>query len=106
MQDLISRAALQAAYEKECVGECGICDHVKQNPVGCALIDNAPAVDAVEVVRCKDCMHWQECTQWGNGKCLILSEDPEPMGREHTVYTKADDFCNYGEKNLRCWLDK
>ena len=28
----------------------------------CAAIDNAPAVDAVEVVRCKDCKNHGKCT--------------------------------------------
>ncbi len=28
----------------------------------CAAVDNAPAVDAVEVVRCKDCKNHGKCT--------------------------------------------
>ena len=38
-------------------------------------LDNAPTVDAVEVVRCKDCIYQAECafTEWlgrnGNGFC-------------------------------------
>ena len=53
------------------------------------LISEAPTVDAVEVVRCKACIYWQdnnggypheEC-RWG--KC----ETPDP-----------DDFCSYGER--------
>lgn len=52
-------------------------------------IRNQPTIDAVEVVRCKDCKYWQdnnvgyphdEC-RWGNG------ETPDP-----------DDFCSYGER--------
>ena len=52
-------------------------------------VDEQPTVDAVEVVRCKDCKYWQdnndgypheEC-RWGNG------ETPDP-----------DDFCSYGER--------
>ena len=54
-----------------------------------SFIDDAPTVDAVEVVRCKDCKYWQdnndgypheEC-RWGNG---------ETPG--------ANDFCSYGER--------
>ena len=47
--DLISREKLQKAFERECIGECGCCKHIKHNPEGCALIDNAPAVDAEPV---------------------------------------------------------
>lgn len=56
--DLISKAALQAVFEGECVGECGCCKHIRHNPEGCSLIDNAPAVDAEPVVRCRACEHW------------------------------------------------
>ena len=47
--DLISRSALQKVFEAECVGECGCCKHIRHNPEGCALIDDAPAVDAEPV---------------------------------------------------------
>ena len=53
------------------------------------MIRKRPTVDAVEVVRCKDCKYWQdnndgyphgEC-RWGHG------ETPD-----------ANDFCSYGER--------
>ena len=50
-----------------------------------------PKVDAVEVVRCRDCKHWDvrpingRCTL---GKCLKLSR---VMG--------DSSFCSYGERN-------
>ena len=53
-----------------------------------------PKVDAVEVVRCKDCEHWK----------LIDSLNPH---RECQIFyglhdygylTGADDFCSYGER--------
>ena len=52
------------------------------------LIDDVPTVDAVEVVRCKDCKRYVE------GHCLRElgggSYVPFPM--------KPDDFCSYGER--------
>lgn len=55
-------------------------------------IENAPTVDAVEVVRCKDCKH---C-------CLDLSgrENHLCMRKEvgFVVRRKANDFCSYGER--------
>lgn len=48
-------------------------------------IDEAPTIDAVEVVRCKDCKHFDGsysypiCCRW-----------------EETI--KPDDYCSYGEK--------
>lgn len=51
---------------------------------------SAPTVDAVPVVRCKDCQFWQRHTQVNRdyGKC-------ERCG---TVTTKCDDFCSLGAK--------
>ena len=60
-----------------------------------AAVENAPTVDAVEVVRCKDCKH-----------CML-----DLSGRENhlcmrkevgfVVRRNADDFCSYGER----WTD-
>lgn len=50
------------------------------------LLEKAPTVDAVEVVRCRDCKHYKpdeyECG------CDFAGGLP---------YVKADDFCSYGE---------
>ena len=51
-------------------------------------INNAPTVDAVEVVRCKDCKHWQICVDGVTAWCPLLMDK----------VTKADDFCSYGER--------
>jgi hypothetical protein len=57
------------------------------------IIESAPSVDAVEVVRCKDCKHRREfagnhteictCSEWGNDM-LIMHPD--------------EFFCQYGER--------
>ena len=57
-------------------------------------IENAPTVDAVEVVRCKDCKwfadnnngEWYGCWLYNT----ILSNERDKPGR--------DDFCSYGER--------
>ena len=59
-------------------------------------IDNAPIVDALEVVRCKDCQKWIAditCHTYINGEM-------HPMGCcQHTRRFTADcDFCSHGEK--------
>ena len=57
-------------------------------------IENAPTVDAVEVVRCKDCKHWS----------YISGLDKEPRctvfcGLHSKAYpTDPDDYCSYGER--------
>lgn len=60
-----------------------------------------PTVDAVPVVRCKDCDFWRGDlktgrAEWGNvtAPCEEWS-DPE---NGHTRYTQPTDFCSYGER--------
>ena len=52
-------------------------------------VKDAPAVDAVEVVRCKDCMFFQPYEgEEHKGDCEEL------VGLESCVY--EDDYCSYG----------
>ena len=52
-------------------------------------LDEAPTVDAVEVVRCKDCKHYDKryALTPGGIWCAYWGVDP-----------LADDFCSYGER--------
>ena len=53
-------------------------------------IANAPTVDAISVVRCRDCKHWHKGT---------LFCDYMPYGEaQERVNWYADDFCSYGER--------
>ena len=42
-----------------------------------SLINDAPTVDAVEVVRCKDCEYWEcnDCKNDNHGYCPISEND-------------------------------
>ena len=80
--DLIDRKALIAEYDRVHIG-----------PPGGArkLMEDAPSVEAVEVVRCKDCKGW--CTEeiakrYGVDRYCTMTMFP----------TDADDFCSYGER--------
>lgn len=60
-------------------------------------IDNAPTVDAVPVVRCKDCKHYRN---YPNGLCYLHTE-PKSNARGYSgeaVCVEPDDFCSYGER--------
>ena len=75
-------------------------------------VRNAPAVDAVEVVRCKDCKWYEPCTEWGidatTGRYDHSKIIKKPYGECHGqdfVFTEAgclrvgdDDFCSYGKR--------
>lgn len=51
-------------------------------------IDKAPTIDAVPVVRCKDCKHCDP----ENHHC------DHHMGTAAPLRRKPDDFCSYGER--------
>ena len=57
------------------------------------LIGDAATVDAVEVVRCKDCKHYQKEFDFASKECGIFCG-----AFEHGYPTKPDDFCSYGER--------
>ena len=57
------------------------------------LIDAAPEIDAVEVVRCKDCKHYKpqkKTAHWENRANYC--------NRIVTIKVQPDDFCSYGER--------
>ena len=54
------------------------------------VLIQAPAVDAVEVVRCRDCVHWGGVAY--GFICRKLS------GINSKICMDADNFCCYGER--------
>ena len=57
-------------------------------------IDTESTVDAVEVVRCKGCKHWEPVHEHiPHMECQIFCG-----AYEHGYPTNADDFCSYGER--------
>ena len=61
-----------------------------------ADIDTIPRVDAVEVVRCRECKHWKP----SGSKAGNSFSDMEYIGGcEFTNYCRREsDFCSYGER--------
>ena len=47
-------------------------------------ISELPSADVVEVVRCKDCRHWQD----GGFSSYCICDG----------FTHSDDYCSYGER--------
>ena len=62
----------------------------------CDDIEESPTVDAVEVVRCRECVHWKPIgSKAGNS----FSDMEYIGGCEFTKYCRrASDFCSYGER--------
>ena len=55
-------------------------------------LDKMPTVDAVPVVRCKECKHFVI----SEGVCALLSNNYEPP-----VYCGDEDFCSWGRRKER-----
>jgi hypothetical protein len=85
--DLISRSALIAEHCSGCdVLADGLCDYDVCGSV--QLMMEAPAVDAVVVVRCKDCV-------WG----IVSARNPLiKWCNKHATHFRDNDFCSYGER--------
>lgn len=54
-------------------------------------IDTIPRADAVEVVRCRDCIHYF------SGACLKIYSDGD-VSQYAWQERNEDDFCSYGER--------
>ena len=64
-------------------------------------VDNAPTVDAVEVVRCRDCKHWHEETGWCNQHSHFVDIEGgacHPWESSEWKMFVENDFCSYGER--------
>ena len=61
-----------------------------------AFLDKFPTIDAVPVVRCRECKHWKP----SGSKAGNSFSDMEYIGGcEFTNYCRREsDFCSYGEK--------
>ena len=59
-------------------------------------LDDSPTIDAVPVVRCRECKHWKP----SGSKAGNSFSDMEYIGGcEFTNYYRTEsDFCSYGER--------
>ena len=65
-----------------------------ENPEICTQeINSIPAADVAPVVRCKDCVHWDDDPD-------TYGTDDGPKGKCMKSFETmcADDFCSYGER--------
>ena len=56
------------------------------------MLEARPTVDAVEVVRCKDCKHD------GTWQCHMEYDEYHPEADIHHDMHGDDDFCSYGKR--------
>ena len=83
---LINADELNKVFDMVCSNE------VLRKQIG-QYIDSAPTVDAVEVIRCRDCKHYSRLCS-----CLLHSEIADIYSSGFAVMMDGNDFCSYGEK--------
>lgn len=100
MSDLISKSALM--QKCSCRRNCNECDFFTDGDTWCdgevfgTTIMQMPTVDAVEVVRCKDCYFFtpvvfdNPLAMKDVGKCAFLIGERQ--------YTSCNGFCHLGER--------
>lgn len=71
--------------------KCMVCSCKESDPRN-PFYDDCPLPEGVEIVRCKDCEHYD------GHICNFFSEWPDQYSPGHTVYMVPDDFCSYGER--------
>ena len=114
MDELISRSALLAAIRRQYCTDCDSYGGVRCRACHAddmmALADDAPAVDAVPVVRCKDCVYFREhhvCLPDGSERDYAEGEDYVHAGvgvnvgsqcrkEEEPCFREGCDFCSRG----------
>ena len=72
------------------IGDDYVSELVEQKKVFDTIIDVQPTVDAVEVVRCKDCKYFN-----GNMKFC-----------DYSCQVKENDFCSWGERREDVGISK
>lgn len=57
------------------------------------IVDEQPTADVVEVVRCKDCEHFEAINNDDHGWCKSISDLPCGISVRYD-----NDYCSYGER--------
>ena len=92
MTDLISRSAvidvLQELVDMETCGNT-VSDIGFGLSMAIGRLISAPAIDAVPVVRCKDCKYWKPCQSENRKFCVAIG---------YGYMTNPDGYCHMGAR--------
>lgn len=89
---MIDADAYKMLHCKECPSDCGACSLVYGKDDICGLIDKAPTIDAVPVVRCKDCKYSSYDSELNDAMICTRTNDG--------YWRHGNDFCSYGERKV------
>lgn len=81
---LIDADNLDFTFDRRCFSE-GDTQYVRGADDAIGVVNNAPTIDAVPVVRCRECKYW-------------LGEHVCDLDCNHETHTGPDDFCSRGQR--------
>lgn len=93
-----------ALTERHCEGcKEDVREICKTDPVCASLmwVFEEPTVDAVAVVRCRDCKYWHKDTDWCDHHSHFITSEGAACHPWESVNWKMfdeNDFCSYGER--------
>ena len=90
MDDLISRKELLESIEKVSVK-----GNVLDDDWVYRFVQEFPSIDAVQVVRCKDCENWD--TSWKPTRAT----GEEHWCSAHDIYMRPNDYCSMAERKKK-----
>lgn len=59
-----------------------------------AAVENAPTIDAVPVVRCRECIYYKICDEWETGKRMLC----EIHHHSYLDHDGDEHFCSWGQR--------
>ena len=66
------------------------------------LIRQSPTIDAVPVVRCRECIYYKICDEWENGKRMLC----EIHHHSYLDHDGDNHFCSWGQRKIETVLPK
>lgn len=91
---LIDADNLDFTFDRRCFSE-GDTQYVRGADDAIGVVNNAPTIDAVPVVRCRDC-------KWFNHYTMECESDDVATdhegGASFSINFGPDDFCSYGQR--------
>lgn len=80
---------VDADNARECFGGDGVTGAVMKR-----MFDSLPTIDAVPVVRCRECIYYKICDEWETGKRMLC----EIHHHSYLDHDGDEHFCSWGQR--------
>ena len=90
---LIDADNLDFTFDRRCFSE-GDTQYVRGVDDAIGVVNNAPTIDAVPVVRCRECIYYKICDEWETGKRMLC----EIHHHSYLDHDGDEHFCSWGQR--------